>query len=142
MISTKGRYALRVMIDLAERAGEGYVPLTEIARRQEISMKYLELILKSLVQAGLLQGQRGKGGGYRLTRPPEAYTVGEILELTSGTLAPVACLAPGAEACPREAGCRTLPMWRRFDAMVHDFFYGITLKDLAEGHAGEGEEEP
>lgn len=132
MISTKGRYALRVMIDLAEQDTNGFVPLTEIAERQEISIKYLELILKSLVQAGLLQGQRGKGGGYRLTRPPEAYTAGEILELTAGTLAPVACLAPGAPACPREDGCRTLPMWRRFDAMVHDYFYGITLRDLME----------
>ena len=132
MISTKGRYALRVMIDLAEQDTDGFVPLTEIAEREEISIKYLELILKSLVQAGLLQGQRGKGGGYRLTRPPEAYTAGEILELTAGTLAPVACLAPDAPACPRENGCRTLPMWRHFDAMVHDYFYGITLRDLME----------
>lgn len=118
------------MVDLAEMDAEGFVPLSEIAQRQQISMKYLELIIKSLVQHRLLKGHRGKGGGYRLTRPPEAYTVGEILELTEGTLATVACLAPDAEDCPREACCRTLPMWRRFDAMVHDFFYGMTLRDL------------
>ena len=130
MISTKGRYALRVMVDLAEQREDGYVPLNEIARRQEISIKYLEIILKALVQNGLLSGQRGKGGGYKLTRPPEDYTVGEILMLTEGTLAAVACLNDGAAPCPRKADCRTLPMWRRFDAMVHDFFYGITLRDL------------
>ncbi len=130
MISTRGRYALRVMVDLAEQGADGFVPLNEIAQRQEISVKYLELILKTLVQNGLLKGHRGKGGGYRLTRAPEAYTVGEILELTEGSLATVACLAPGAEGCPRQAHCRTLPMWRRFDAMVHDFFFGMTLRDL------------
>ncbi len=130
MISTKGRYALRVMIDLAEQQSEGYVPLNEIAARQEISVKYLELILKSLVQNKLLEGQRGKGGGYRLTRAPEDYTAGEILELTEGTLSPVACLAPGAKPCPRCDGCRTLPLWQKFDATVHDFFYGVTLREL------------
>ena len=137
MISTKGRYALRVMVDLAGQDPASFVPLTEISQRQEISVKYLELILKSLVQAGLLQGQRGKGGGYRLTRKPEAYRVGEILELTSGTLAPVACLAPGAQPCHRRAECATLPMWQRFHDITHDFFYGITLKDLAEGRLPE-----
>ena len=130
MISTRGRYALRVMVDLAEQDSDGFVPLNEIAQRQGISIKYLELILKALVQHGLLKGHRGKGGGYKLTRAPEEYTVGEILELTEGTLATVACLAPGAEDCPRQAHCRTLPMWRRFDAMVHDFFFGMTLRDL------------
>ena len=132
MISTRGRYALRVMVDLAEQASEGFVPLNEITERQGISIKYLEIILKTLVQNGLLKGHRGKGGGYRLTRPPEEYTVGEILELTEGTLATVACLAPDAKACPNSPQCRTLPMWRKFDGMVHDFFFGITLKDLME----------
>ena len=130
MISTRGRYALRVMVDLAEQNSDGFVPLNEIAERQGISIKYLELILKALVQNKLLQGHRGKGGGYRLTRAPEDYTVGEILELTEGTLATIACLSPGAGDCPRQAQCRTLPMWRRFDAMVHDFFFGMTLRDL------------
>lgn len=121
MISTGGRYALRVMLDLAERGSDGFVPLSEIARRQEISIKYLERILRKLVQNKLLKGHRGKGGDYQLTRAPEEYTVGEILELTEGTLATIACLAPGAEGCPRQARCRTLPMWRRFDAMVRVF---------------------
>ena len=130
MISTRGRYALRVMVDLAEQNTKEFVPLNEIAQRQGISVKYLEIILKTLVRQGLLQGHRGKGGGYRLTRKPEEYVVGEILELTEGSLATVACLNAGSESCPRRAECRTLPMWRRFDCLVHDFFYGMTLKDL------------
>lgn len=132
MISTKGRYALRVMIDLAEQHTEAYVPLSEIAGRQGISAKYLEIILKILVQKKFLKGLRGKGGGYKLTRSPKDYTVGEILELTEGTLASVACLMPDAEVCSREGECRTLPMWKKFDGMVHDFFYSITLADLLE----------
>lgn len=130
MISTKGRYALRVMIDLAQQEQEGYVPLDEIAARQEISKKYLESILKILVDKKLLKGLRGKGGGYTLTRTTDEYTVGEILELTEGTLASVACLQSGADPCERSGKCATLPMWTRFDAVVHDFFYGITLEDL------------
>ncbi len=131
MISTKGRYALRVMVDLAQQDTDGFVPLDEIAERQGISKKYLEIILKTLVAKKLLKGMRGKGGGYRLTRRPEEYTAGEILELTEGTLASVACLRADAEPCERKARCNTLPMWERFDGMVHDFFYGITLADLA-----------
>ena len=101
IVSTKGRYALRVMIDLAEHQAERYVPLKEVAERQEISEKYLENILKVLVQNGFLEGLRGKGGGYRLTRTPDQYTVAEILLLTEGSLAPVSCLVPGAPACER-----------------------------------------
>lgn len=130
MISTKGRYALRVMLDLAQHDTGHYIPLEEIAARQGISKKYLEIILKTLVQHKLLKGLRGKGGGYQLTRSPEEYPVGEILELTEGSLATVACLQPDAEPCERTATCTTLPMWRRFDQMVHDFFYNITLDDL------------
>lgn len=130
MISTKGRYALRVMIDLAQQNTDSYVPLDEIAARQEISKKYLEIILKTLVKENLLKGLRGKGGGYRLTRSPSEYTIGEILELTEGTLAPVACLQNSAEPCRRKENCRTFPMWERFDQMTHDFFFGITLADL------------
>ena len=130
MISTKGRYALRVMLDLAQHDTDHYIPLEEIAARQGISKKYLEIILKTLVQHKLLKGLRGKGGGYQLTRSPEEYPVGEILELTEGSLATVACLQPDAEPCERTATCTTLPMWRRFDQMVHDFFYNITLDDL------------
>lgn len=129
MISTKGRYALRVMLDLAEHAG-GPTPLKEIAERQEISKKYLEIIVRELVRAKLIRGSSGKGGGYTLCRAPEEYTVGEILALTEGTLAAVACLAEGAEKCPRAAKCRTLPMWSELDGMIHDYFYSKKLSDL------------
>ncbi len=131
MVSTKGRYALRVMIDLARQEPGTPVPLDQIAGRQGISKKYLELILKTLVQKGLLKGQRGKGGGYQLTRRPEEYPVGEILELTEGTLAVVSCLQEG-RSCARQSVCDTYPMWSRFDRMVHDFFYGITLAQLVQ----------
>lgn len=130
MISTKGRYALRVMIDLAEQEPDTFVPLKDIAKRQEISEKYLEIVLKSLVKEKLIKGLRGKGGGYMLTRRPGEYAVGEILEIAEGSLAPVACLSPDAEPCAKSSRCPTLPMWQRFDAMVHDFFYGITLDEL------------
>lgn len=130
MISTKGRYALRVMLDLAQQDTEHFIPLDEIADRQGISKKYLEIILKVLVQEKLLKGLRGKGGGYKLTRTPAEYTVGEILELTEGNLTSVACLHPDAVPCERTDTCITLPMWKQFDKMVHDFFYNITLDDL------------
>lgn len=131
MISTRGRYALRVMIDLAQQKTGGYIPLKEIAARQEISEKYLESILKLLVKGKILTGLRGKGGGYRLTRAPEEYTVADILELTEETLAPVACLSEDAEPCPRASDCRTLDMWKGLDKLVRDYFAGITLADLA-----------
>ena len=134
MISTRGRYAIRFMIDLAQQPAGLPVPLEEAAGRQGISKKYLEIVVKTLVQGQLVKGTSGKGGGYRLTRSPEAYTVGEILELTEGTLATVACLDHHAEPCPRRDFCPTLPMWKRFDAMVHDYFFGITLADLVEGN--------
>lgn len=133
MISTKGRYAIRFMIDLAEQSTDKPVPLDETASRQNISKKYLELIVKILVKGRLVKGTSGKGGGYRLIRRPEEYTIGEILELTEGTLATVACLDADAEHCPREAICKTLPMWRKFDNMVHDYFFNITIADLVNG---------
>ena len=134
MISTKGRYALRVMLDLAANQGEAsFLPLKDIARRQRISEKYLECILKGLVQEKLLIGVRGKGGGYRLVKKPEEYTVGSILRLTEGELAPVSCLEKGADPCPRADVCLTLPMWTRLDAMIQTFFDGVTLADLMEG---------
>ena len=120
IVSTKGRYALRVMIDLAEHQSEKYVPLKEVAARQEISEKYLENILKVLVQNGFLEGLRGKGGGYRLTRSPDQYTVSEILILT-----------PGASACARMANCRTYEMWKGLNDLISDYFGKITLADLA-----------
>lgn len=133
LFSTKGRYALRVMADLAQQKSGGFVPLEEIAHRQGISKKYLEIILKSLVREKLLKGMRGKGGGYKLTRKPSEYTVGEILELTEGTLAVVACLREGADICPRANICTTLPMWKRFNTLVRNFFYGITLDEIVSG---------
>ena len=131
IVSTKGRYALRVMIDLAEHQAERDVPLKEVAARQEISEKYLENILKVLVQNGFLEGLRGKGGGYRLTRSPDQYTVAEILLLTEGSLAPVSCLAPGASACERMSNCRTYSMWKGLNDLISDYFGKITLADLA-----------
>ena len=130
IVSTKGRYALRVMIDLSEHQSEKYVPLKEIAARQEISEKYLENILKVLVQNGFLEGLRGKGGGYRLTRSPDQYTVGEILMLTEGSLAPVSCLTPNAPPCSRMANCRTYEMWKGLDDLISNYFGNITLADL------------
>lgn len=133
MISTKARYALRVMIDLTGHQEDGYVPLKDIAARQGISEKYLEIILRMLVKGKLLKGLRGKGGGYMLTRPPREYIIGEIIELTEGPLAPVSCLMPEAEPCSRKSHCVTLPLWQKFDTLIHDFFYNITLEDLIEG---------
>ena len=130
MISTKGRYALRVMIDLAENQGNGYIPLKDIAKRQEISEKYLETILPTLIKNHHLEGVRGKGGGYRLSRAPEDYTVGSILQLLESSLAPVACLEEHAKPCPRAATCKTLSMWEGLNNMIHEYFDGITLADL------------
>lgn len=130
IVSTKGRYALRVMIDLAEHPTEGFIPLREIAKRQEISEKYLEIILKMLVRAQLVVGLRGKGGGYRLSRAPEQYTVWEVLRCTEDSLAPVACLERSENVCSRASECRTLPMWEKLDALLRDFFSGVTVADL------------
>ena len=130
MISTKGRYALRVMIDLAEHDNGQPVPLKDIAERQGISKKYLEIIVKDLVDGKLVKGASGKGGGYVLLRKPEEYSVGEIVELMEGTLAPVACLQKDAEECPRYASCVTLPLWQELDQLVHDFLYQKKLSEL------------
>lgn len=130
MISTRGRYALRVMLDLAENENGKYIPLKDIAARQELSKKYLEIIVKDLVKEGLLTGASGKGGGYKLCRRPEEYTVGEIIELMEGTLASVACLTDKEQACPRKDICKTLPLWTEYHHLVHDFFYGKKLSDL------------
>ena len=130
MISTRGRYAIRVMLDLAEHETGGYIPLKDIAERQGISKKYLEIIVKDMVAGGLLVGASGKGGGYKLLRAPEDYPVGEILELMEGPLVPVSCLAGGAAPCPRAAECETLPLWAEYDKLTHDFFYSKYLSDL------------
>ena len=130
MISTKGRYALRVLIDMAEHQSDGYVPLKEIAARQEISEKYLESIVKTLVQDGILSGLRGKGGGYRLSVSPEKCTVGRILRITEGTLAPVACLDAKSPPCPRAANCRTLTMWKGLNDRIQEYLDSYTIADL------------
>lgn len=133
MISTKGRYALRVLIDLAEQGGESPVPLKDIARRQGISVKYLQHIAKLLVDRNLLVGTSGKSGGYLMTRKPEECSVAEVLAAAEGSLAPVACLACETVDCDRQDTCKTLPMWQKFDAMTRDFFDGVTIADLASG---------
>ncbi len=130
MVSTRGRYALRVLIDLAEHSDGSFIAMKEVAHRQAISLKYLERIMPLLVEAGLIEGMRGKGGGYRLTRDPDEYTLGEILRTTEGDLAPVACLACGAKPCPREEDCRTLTMWKELDALINTYLDGKTLADL------------
>ena len=130
MISTRGRYAIRVLIDLAENDNGGYIPLKDIAASQDISKKYLEIIVKDMVSGGLLVGASGKGGGYKLCRKPEEYTVGEILELMEGSFATVACLADDAAPCPRAKECQTLPLWEEYDKITHDYFYSKHLSDL------------
>ena len=130
MISTRGRYALRVMIDLAKQPEDHYIPLKDIADRQGISNKYLEIIVRDLVNGKLVTGISGKGGGYKLSRKPEDIPVGEIIELTEGTMSSVACLENGAEPCPRADMCETLPMWKEYNKLIHDFFYSKRLSDL------------
>ncbi len=133
MISTRGRYALRVMIDIAENSGGRFLPLIEIAERQGISEKYLESILVLLTRGKLLEGLRGKGGGYRLTRRPEDYTVGNILRVTEGSLAPVACLKEEGKPCERQNFCKTLPLWQGLNELINGYLDGVTLADLARG---------
>lgn len=130
MISTRGRYALRILADLAERQTEETVTLRELAQRQDISEKYLESIVKELVCAGILEGMRGKGGGYRLLRAPEEISVLEVLERMEGTLAPVACLQEGAKPCARAADCRTLPLWQGLDEAVRTYLEQFTVRSL------------
>ncbi len=130
MVSTKGRYALRVMVDLAEHEDGSYIPMRKVADRQEISLKYLERILPVLVAGGLIEGMHGKGGGYRLIRKPSECTVGEILRLTEGNIAPVACVGCGEGACSRTDECRTLPMWNELNDRIRDYIDHVTLADL------------
>lgn len=130
MISTRGRYALRVIIDLAGQNGSEYIPMKDIAARQGISKKYMEQIMPVLVKNGLAEGLHGPNGGYKLTRKPDEYRIGEILRLTEGDLAPVACLCRGAEPCERSAECKTVDMWNRFYRLTNEFFDGITVGDL------------
>lgn len=137
MISTRGRYGIRVLVDLAEQGGEDrrFVALRDVAERQGISEKYLQHVVKLLVERGLLVGVSGKGGGYRLARDPRECSVLEVLEAAEGTTAPVACLAEGAAPCERAPVCKTLPLWRGFDALTRRYFGAVTIADLAEGTA-------
>ena len=130
IVSTKGRYALRVMIDLAEQHTQDRTPLKEIAERQEISQKYIEAIMTLLSKNGFVEAVHGKGGGYKLNKKPEEYRVGDILRLTEGSLSPVACLEKGAEECPRKDSCRTLPLWTKLDELVEKYLDSVTLADL------------
>ena len=130
IVSTKGRYALRVMLCFAQRGGDEYIPLKEIAESEEISQKYLESIMTILSKANFVDAVHGKGGGYRLNRKPEDYTVGSILKLTEGSLAAVSCTAQGASACSRTECCQAKPMWDKLDKMIDDFFEGINIADL------------
>lgn len=136
LISTKGRYALRVMIDLAEHQTDDFISLRGIAQRQGISDKYLESIIRMLVKARVLDSLRGKGGGYKLRKAPAECTVGSILRLTEESLAPVACLEPGAEACPKAEKCRTLPLWQGLDKVISEYLDSVTIADLLAQSAG------
>ena len=131
MVSTKGRYALRVMLDLSEHQTGAYIPLKSIAKRQGISQKYLESIMSILSKSGFVDALHGKGGGYKLSRAPTEYTVGSVLQLVEGTLSPVACLENDHNLCNRAANCKTLPMWTELDRLIHDYLEGITVGDLA-----------
>ncbi|MCR5172774.1 MAG: Rrf2 family transcriptional regulator [Treponema sp.] len=130
IVSTRGRYALRVMIDLAEHHSDDRIPLKDISSRQGISQKYMEAIMTLLSKNGFVDAIHGKGGGFKLNRSPEQYKVGEILRLTEGTLAPVACLQENAEDCERASECRTLPMWAKLNSLVNDYLDSVTIADL------------
>ena len=133
IISTRGRYALRVMMDLAEHNDGSFIPMKDVAQRQGVSLKYLERILPSLTKSGMIEGVHGKGGGYRLTRSPDACRIGEILRLTEGDLAPVTCVEEKAHHCERHTFCRTYPMWNELNRIINDYLDGITLSALLKG---------
>lgn len=137
LVSTRGRYAIRVMIDLAEYMNGKYIPMKEIADRQDVSLKYMTKIMQALTKSGMLDGQHGKGGGYKLNRDPEEYRVGDILRLTEGTLAPVACIDETDCKCDRSFECRTRPMWNELDKLISEYLDGITIADLMEGNTAD-----
>jgi Rrf2 family protein len=129
-ISTKGRYAIRIMLDLSQHIGEGYISLKKTSERQEISLKYLEAIVAILNKAGMVESFRGKDGGYKLTRRPEEYTIGSIIKLTEGSIAPVSCLDGSTNSCVRACQCLTLPMWLKLEGIVDEYLESVTLKEL------------
>lgn len=130
MISTRGRYSIRILLDLAEHQTDGYLPLKDVAARQEISLKYMERVLPILKKQGLIDAVHGIGGGYRLAKEPDQITLWEILTLTEGDMAPVSCLQQEASVCPRAAECQTLPVWKNYYNLTRDYFSGITIADL------------
>ena len=138
-ISTKGRYALRVMLDIAMHDDGKFIPLKDIAMRQELTVKYLEQIISLLNKAGYLQSLRGNSGGYRLTKRPDEYIIGDILRITEGSMAPVACLDDHPNQCERASSCKTLQMWENFYKLINEYFDGITLEDLLEQNADMGD---
>ena len=135
-ISTKGRYALRMLLDLAEHQGDGYIALKDIAQRQEISKKYLEQIVPILNRAEILKTNRGFQGGYRLAKSPDKMTAGDILRATEGNLAPVACLDSDVIDCPRSEHCPTLPLWQGLNKVINEYLDSVTLQDLIDTHIG------
>ncbi len=135
IISTRGRYALRLMLDLAEHGGDEYISLQDIAERQDFSIKYMEQILPALNSSKMLDTKAGRHGGYKLSQKPSEYTLGEILRVTEGSLAPVACLEGDENPCERQADCATLPVWAKLDEIINDYLDGITLEDLVSQHA-------
>ena len=139
LISTKGRYALRILVDMAEHQTENYITLQEVAQRQGISEKYLESIVRELVKKGIVAGQRGKGGGYRLCRSPEQITAAEVLRIMEGSLAPVACLTEGAAPCRKAAQCRTLDFWRGLRDVIDDYARSCTIADMMQT-GGDGDD--
>ena len=130
MVSTRGRYALRVIVDLAENAGDGHVPMREVAERQGLSLKYLERILPLLVSEHLVEGIHGKGGGYRLSKDPSKISVGEVLRITEGDIAPVACLENNAVKCEHINDCRTLPIWKGLNDRINEYLDSVSIADL------------
>lgn len=137
-ISTRGRYAIRVMLDLAEHNNGEFIPLMDIAKREGISEKYLESIVAALSKNKLVNALRGKGGGYRLVNPPEEYSIGSILKVTEGSMAPVACLEDDPNLCERAGECKTLKLWQDFYDLINDYFDNITLQDLLEQNVDAG----
>lgn len=130
MVSTKGRYALMVLIDIAQNEKDGYIPLADIAKRQGLSMKYLEMVVSMLNKGKLLTSQRGKNGGYKLVKKPEEYNINEILEITEGSLSPVDCIEAGGVNCEKAASCMTLPLWIGLDKVISDYLRKISLQDV------------
>lgn len=134
LVSTRGRYAIRIMLELSSHSKDDRVSLAELSRNQEISLKYAEAIVASLVKSGLLEGQRGKNGGYSLVKSPSEISIGEILKITEDSLAPVACMDCIPNNCPKKKKCMTLPMWENLGKMISDYLYGISLEDLMNGN--------